>query len=106
MTLARRSKGPKRGDIYFGSGDDAGRLAGVTKQPGHLYALLPINDRAVTVPDPKTASDLSVKKQQGPGGHKKGRSRPDDDHAIWQHTAASIEPLKCAKHVFIRQAKR
>jgi membrane-bound lytic murein transglycosylase A len=49
-------KGSERGDIYFGSGDDAGRLAGVTKQPGHLYALLPINDRGVTVPDPKTAS--------------------------------------------------
>lgn len=35
-------KGPERGDIYFGSGDDAGRLAGVTKQPGHFVVLLPI----------------------------------------------------------------
>lgn len=46
-------KGSERGDIYFGSGDDAGRLAGVTKQKGHLYALLPIEgarDRASVAP--------------------------------------------------------
>jgi peptidoglycan lytic transglycosylase A len=50
-------KGTERGDIYFGSGDDAGRLAGVTKQPGHLYALLPIESESEYVPDPKTASN-------------------------------------------------
>lgn len=49
-------KGTERGDIYFGSGSAAGRLAGVTKQPGHLYALLPIDSGSVAVPDPKTAS--------------------------------------------------
>ena len=32
-------KGPERGDIYFGSGDTAGRIAGITKHPGHLYVL-------------------------------------------------------------------
>ncbi|WP_045837538.1 murein transglycosylase A [Hyphomicrobium sp. 99] len=46
-------KGSERGDIFFGSGDKAGRLAGVTKQPGHLYALLPL-DRSHAH---KTASD-------------------------------------------------
>lgn len=52
-------KGTERGDIYFGSGDEAGRLAGVTKQPGHLYALLPIEGEAdyPSAPDPKTASN-------------------------------------------------
>lgn len=35
-------KGPERGDIYFGSGDEAGRLAGVTKQTGHFVVLLPV----------------------------------------------------------------
>ncbi|MFA7305723.1 MAG: MltA domain-containing protein [Hyphomicrobium sp.] len=35
-------KGPERGDIYFGSGDEAGRLAGVTKQKGHFVVLLPL----------------------------------------------------------------
>jgi membrane-bound lytic murein transglycosylase A len=32
-------KGPERGDIYFGSGDAAGRIAGVTKHPGHFFVL-------------------------------------------------------------------
>jgi membrane-bound lytic murein transglycosylase A len=40
-------KGPERGDIYFGSGEAAGRLAGVTKHPGKFVVLLP-NDRATT----------------------------------------------------------
>jgi len=34
-------KGPERGDIYFGSGDAAGRLAGVTKHAGAFVVLLP-----------------------------------------------------------------
>lgn len=33
-------KGPERGDIYFGSGDHAGRIAGITKHPGHMFALV------------------------------------------------------------------
>lgn len=35
-------KGPERGDIFFGSGDKAGRTAGITKHPGHFFALLPV----------------------------------------------------------------
>ena len=35
-------KGPERGDIFFGSGDKAGRTAGITKNPGQFFALLPI----------------------------------------------------------------
>jgi membrane-bound lytic murein transglycosylase A len=34
-------KGPERGDIYFGSGDAAGALAGITKHPGKFHVLLP-----------------------------------------------------------------
>ena len=34
-------KGPERGDIYFGSGDAAGRLAGVTKHAAKFIVLLP-----------------------------------------------------------------
>ena len=34
-------RGPERGDIYFGSGDEAGRLAGGTKHPGRFVVLLP-----------------------------------------------------------------
>jgi membrane-bound lytic murein transglycosylase A len=32
-------KGPERGDIFFGSGDKAGKTAGVTKHPGRFYVL-------------------------------------------------------------------
>jgi membrane-bound lytic murein transglycosylase A len=34
-------RGPERGDIYFGSGPEAGRLAGITKARGNLFVLLP-----------------------------------------------------------------
>ncbi|WP_291179377.1 MltA domain-containing protein [Hyphomicrobium sp.] len=34
-------RGPERGDLYFGSGDEAGRLAGGTKHPGRFFVLLP-----------------------------------------------------------------
>ena len=34
-------KGVARGDIFFGSGDKAGRIAGVTKHPGHFFVLQP-----------------------------------------------------------------
>lgn len=34
-------RGPERGDIYFGSGDAAGALAGITKHPGTFTVLLP-----------------------------------------------------------------
>jgi membrane-bound lytic murein transglycosylase A len=35
-------KGPERGDIYFGSGPAAGKLAGITKHPGNFFVLLPM----------------------------------------------------------------
>ena len=34
-------RGPERGDIYFGSGDAAGALAGVTKHRGQFFVLQP-----------------------------------------------------------------
>lgn len=34
-------KGPERGDIFFGSGRVAGKIAGVTKHPGNFYVLQP-----------------------------------------------------------------
>ncbi len=36
-------KGPERGDIFFGSGDKAGRTAGITKHPGQFFAFLPVD---------------------------------------------------------------
>lgn len=38
-------KGPQRGDVFYGSGDAAGRAAGGVKDPGRMVVLLPI-DRA------------------------------------------------------------
>jgi membrane-bound lytic murein transglycosylase A len=47
-------RGPERGDIYFGSGPTAGRLAGITKHPGRFFVLLPgpplIATEATTAP--------------------------------------------------------
>jgi membrane-bound lytic murein transglycosylase A len=34
-------RGPERGDIYFGTGDQAGSRAGATKHPGNFLVLLP-----------------------------------------------------------------
>ena len=35
-------KGAQRADIFFGTGDEAGRLAGTLKDPGRMIVLLPI----------------------------------------------------------------
>ena len=35
-------KGPQRADIFFGTGDDAGIAAGLTRDTGRLVVLLPI----------------------------------------------------------------
>lgn len=37
-----RIKGAQRADIFFGTGDEAGRLAGQVKDPGRMVVLLPI----------------------------------------------------------------
>jgi peptidoglycan lytic transglycosylase A len=52
-------KGPERGDIYFGSGDAAGRLAGVTKHPGRFIVLLPNEApaRADAAPSPPASQN-------------------------------------------------
>lgn len=34
-------KGPERGDIYFGSGASAGKIAGTTRHQGNFFVLLP-----------------------------------------------------------------
>jgi membrane-bound lytic murein transglycosylase A len=47
-------KGPERGDIFFGSGDQAGRIAGVTRHPGRFYVLVaqPAAPPVATAPPP------------------------------------------------------
>ncbi|NJO34315.1 MAG: transglycosylase [Rhodospirillales bacterium] len=50
-------KGPERGDIYFGSGDAAGQIAGVTKHPGRFFVLVPkdASARSEAAPDKAAA---------------------------------------------------
>ena len=43
-------RGPERGDIYFGSGDEAARQAGTTRHPGNLFVFLPSAIASATAP--------------------------------------------------------
>ena len=36
-----RHQGPERGDIYVGTGETAGKIAGITKHPGNFFVLVP-----------------------------------------------------------------
>ncbi|MFK7745000.1 MAG: murein transglycosylase A [Roseobacter sp.] len=44
-------KGAQRADVFFGTGDDAGRAAGRLKDPGRMVVLLPIQRAYAMVPD-------------------------------------------------------
>ena len=48
-------RGPERGDIYFGSGEKAGKLAGITKHPGRFFALLPKTENEPPAGGPRQA---------------------------------------------------
>jgi membrane-bound lytic murein transglycosylase A len=41
-------RGAERGDIFFGSGDEAAKLAGSTQNPGHFFVLVPNGPPAAT----------------------------------------------------------
>ena len=49
-------RGPERGDIYVGSGDAAGKLAGVTKHAGRFFVLVPKDAVAKTEAAPDKAT--------------------------------------------------
>lgn len=44
-------RGPQRADIFFGTGDAAGRAAGEVRDPGRMVVLLPIEHAHRSVPD-------------------------------------------------------
>jgi peptidoglycan lytic transglycosylase A len=52
-------RGAERGDIYFGSGDEAGRLAGSTRHSGRFFVLVPNGPPPATaaVPAPQKAQE-------------------------------------------------
>ena len=44
-------RGPERGDLFFGSGEEAAKIAGITKHPGTFHVLLPIATATAAKPD-------------------------------------------------------
>ncbi|GKY86441.1 murein transglycosylase A [Sinisalibacter aestuarii] len=46
-----RIKGAQRADIFFGTGDEAGRLAGQIRDPGRMVTLLPIQQAYALKPE-------------------------------------------------------
>jgi membrane-bound lytic murein transglycosylase A len=66
--------GPTRADLYWGAGDDAGRIAGRIRHPGRFVMLLPReldivaagSEMPLPAPKPKIAA-LQVAKQNGKG---------------------------------------
>ncbi len=58
-------RGPERGDIYFGSGTDAGALAGITKHQGNLFALLPRGALRETVVEAEAKSAPAASRRAG-----------------------------------------
>ena len=45
-------KGAQRADIFFGTGDAAGRAAGRVRDPGRMVVLLPIQQAFALATDP------------------------------------------------------
>ncbi|MGP6088696.1 murein transglycosylase A [Antarctobacter jejuensis] len=45
-------KGAQRADIFYGTGDEAGRIAGRTKDAGRMVVLMPIQRAYALLPDP------------------------------------------------------
>ena len=45
-------RGPQRADLFFGTGDDAGRRAGAVRDRGRIVTLLPIRMAHALAPDP------------------------------------------------------
>lgn len=57
-------KGPERGDIYFGSGDAAGKTAGVTKHPAQYFALLAVLPGSDAIASPARPKPAAKQAQQ------------------------------------------
>lgn len=68
-------KGPERGDLYFGSGTAAGKLAGITKHPGSMFVLLPRGTQPLPVSKPE-ASAAAVPPTALPAGSLSNRADP------------------------------
>ena len=91
--------GPARADLYWGAGDDAGRIAGRIRHPGRFVMLLPREldmveaGRRMPLPPPKPViPEAEVKKEDAKGKAVKSRGRapPSARRLHWQ--AGPVRP--------------
>ena len=90
--------GPARADLYFGAGDDAGRIAGRIHHRGRFAMLLPReldmvaagNKMPLPVPKPKIAA-VEVAKQDGKGSRARRIRRRSRCHRRQVDAAAGAE---------------
>jgi len=76
--------GPARADLYWGAGDDAGRIAGRIRHPGRFVMLLPREldmiaaGRAMPLPVPKPKlAEVEVRKDNGKGKTDSAKSKSE-----------------------------
>ncbi len=89
-------KGPERGDIYFGSGDAAGKVAGVTKHPGKFFVLVPKDPSAKAEAAPGEsggAEDPAMSRTGGKSAGRRPHSRPDEAE-LWDRVARSVDKVE------------
>ena len=78
--------GPARADIFFGSGDEAGRVAGRVRQLGRFVILVPRELDPVQaglkmpLPRPKPTLEAKAEKHNGPKGRAERPIRPKPRH--------------------------
>jgi membrane-bound lytic murein transglycosylase A len=85
--------GPARADVYWGAGDDAGRIAGRIRHPARLVMLLPREldmieagkRMPLPLPKPKFA-EVEVRKHNG-------RSNADHGKPLVSHSAPPVVPV-------------
>jgi membrane-bound lytic murein transglycosylase A len=78
--------GPARADLYWGAGDDAGRIAGRVRHPGRFIMLLPREldmieagkHMPLPVPKPKIFEDEAKKEDAKAKSASKSATKPDD----------------------------
>ena len=96
--------GPARADLYWGAGDEAGRIAGRIRHPGRFVMLLPREldmiaagkEMPLPVPKPKIAA-LEVAKQDGKGKPEPAGARAVTDGRSIPAPKPKLAALEAAK---------
>ena len=94
--------GPARADLYWGAGDDAGRIAGRIRHPGRFVMLLPreldLIDAGKQMPlplaKPKIFEDETSTQEAKKGEEGTGAARAKVDEAPKTSESAKPEPVK------------